>query len=438
MKKFLKKIALLSVVIIIIIACISFYKICYKNYYLTVTGIVEYADGIGRQIIDLEDLIGDEVEMNTTAIVNTKQYLPERFKEIIKIKNKKPGYVVLNEYSLSFGFQEDKRMQQILFDADKNRLRKSFNRIPREEQIFISYSMFESDRIPQHWVYRINSEWDMVVVPDQSLVDVYINSGVKKPIFVVPLGTNLETHLNAPLKKEAGKIFTFANFSAIEERKNLMKLLEAYHKTFNGNDKVRLLLSSRRDGGSYKELKEYILKNNVQGVEIDIGTKDSRFYNFAFENIDCYVSPSKGEGFSVIPREAMARGIPTIVSDALAQKTIANTGLVKVVPANKLVPGYYSHADKFIGNYYDIEVNDLAEAMLEVYKNYQKFLDNAPAARSWAEKGQYKYLKEEYINMVKPKKIILGDKNEITKDYLMTNSKELYNKWKHLKDKGLL
>jgi hypothetical protein len=35
--------------------------------------------------------------------------------------------------------------------------------------------------------------------------------------------------------------------------------------------------------------------------------------------------------------------------------------------------------------------------------------------------------------MVKPKKVILGDRNEITKDYLMTNSKELYNKFMNLK-----
>ena len=95
------------VTISLIIGAKYFYEICYKNYYLTVTGIVEYADGIGRQIIDFENLVGDDVEMNTTATIRKQEYIPERFQKILNIRNKKKGYVVLYEYSFPFSFTSD-------------------------------------------------------------------------------------------------------------------------------------------------------------------------------------------------------------------------------------------------------------------------------------------------------------------------------------------
>lgn len=425
------------VTISLIIGAKYFYEICYKNYYLTVTGIVEYADGIGRQIIDFENLVGDDVEMNTTATIRKQEYIPERFQKILNIRNKKKGYVVLYEYSFPFSFTSDSDVENYIFQSNKYKRKTKFNNIPREEQIYITYSMFESDRIANFWVYEINRNWDMVVVPDENLVDVYKNSGVTKPIFVVPLGTNLESHLQAPLKTKANKFFTFANLTSFEERKNILKLVQAYNKAFKDKNDVRLLLSPRRDGGSYESIMDYILESNVAGVTVDMGTKDNNYYNFLFSSIDCYVSPSKGEGFSVIPREAMARGIPVIISDILSQKTLVETGLVKSVEPVNRVPGFYNK-NMIVGDFEDISVLDLADAMLDVYNDYQKYLDKSAKARTWVERGQYKYLKDEYLNMVKPKKIILSDRNEITKEHLMTDSKELYNKWKHLQDIGAL
>jgi len=431
--KIIKKLLLILATILIVSGAVVFYEVCYRNYYLTLAGVVEFNDSMGRQTIDFENIVGDEIEMNTTATVRSLNNLPERFKKVLKRKNKKLGNVVLYEFHFPFRFQNEVTFNEEMFNQKTFKYRNSFNQLPRDKQIFIYYSMIESDRIPNFWVYEINKNWDMIVVPDQNLVKIYLDSGVTKPIFVLPLGTNLQDHLDAPLKSKANKTFTFANFSFLEDRKNLLKLVEAFHKSFKDNENTRLLLAPR----GYEEqdkiaLMEYILKNNIANITIDIGIKDNNFYNFYFTEVDCYVSPSKGEGFSIIPREAMARGIPTIVSDAIAQKTIAESGLVKSLKANIPIPGYYTRNRNLVGNFYDIDVDDLSNAMLDVYNNYQSYLDKASAARAWAEKGQYKYLKEEYLNMVKPKKVILGDRNEITKDYLMTNSKELYDKFLNL------
>jgi len=431
-----KYIIFLLITIVFLFGGVKFYQNVYKNYYLTIGGAIDYSDGLGKQAVDFTNLVSDDIEMNHVAVVNDSDFIPEKFKKILNIQNKKIGHVFLFEGWFPHHYADDGFMGNGLFDQKRDKYVNLINAIQRENQIYIAYSMFESDRIPSFWVYELNRHWDMVVVPDINLVNAYINSGVKIPIFVVPLGTNLQDHLNAPLKTMANKTFTFANLTSFESRKNILTLVQAYDRAFKNNKDVRLLLAPKRIYGEYdKSVLAYIISNNVHGVTVDIGVKDPSYYNFLFSQIDCYVSPSRGEGFSIIPREAMARGIPVIVSDALAQKTVADTGLVKVVHANKLIPAYYNDHIGLIGNFKDIEVDDLAKAMLDVYNNYQSYLDKAPAARKWAESGQYKHLKEEYINMVKPKKVILSDRNEITKDYLMTNSEELYNKFLKIRNK---
>jgi hypothetical protein len=37
---------------------------------------------------------------------------------------------------------------------------------------------------------------------------------------------------------------------------------------------------------------------------------------------------------------------------------------------------------------------------------------------------------QKYRNLVKPRSVILGNRNEITDDYLMTDSPALFNKYK--------
>src|SRR5690606_1798913 len=94
----------------------------------------------------------------------------------------------------------------------------------------ISYSMFESDAIPPLWVNILNSFYDMVVVPDPYLISVYKNSGVKIPIFVLPLGILIEDLLKIPLKEKIGDPFVFGMSAGFWERKNHIKILRAFAK----------------------------------------------------------------------------------------------------------------------------------------------------------------------------------------------------------------
>ena len=78
--------------------------------------------------------------------------------------------------------------------------------------------------------------------------------------------------------------------------------------------------------------------------------------------------------------------------------------------------GYVANCDK----------EDVKKAFLEMYANYDSYKGRAMEGRFWAKQYQWKTFKKRYLNIIKPKKVILGDRNIITDDYLMTDSKKLF------------
>lgn len=90
--------------------------------------------------------------------------------------------------------------------------------------------------------------------------------------------------------------------------------------------------------------------------------------------------------------------------------------------------------DRNVGYEFNCEVQDVQKALRDVYENYQIYLEKAQEARKWVKQFRWLELQNKYVNLVKPKKVILGDRNEITDDYLMTDSKALYYKYLNLKN----
>jgi len=96
---------------------------------------------------------------------------------------------------------------------------------------------------------------------------------------------------------------------------------------------------------------------------------------------DCFVAPSRGEGFGLIPLQTIALGIPTIISDTSGQAQFAHL-------ATGVVSGGKSVSKNFGGTWDEPSVNQLAEVMLDHYHNDQsgKATANAKLATefSWA------------------------------------------------------
>jgi hypothetical protein len=398
------------------------------RYDLTIVGEVSLNDGLGRQSTDLIETLGGRCRISfihaSNPNKNDVRSLPADVQKVLATSGKtRKGSVLIYEAPLS----ADRSCERWEGHFWQRYGLKENDR----QQIRIAYSMFESSRIPRSWVDIVNSSFDAVIVPDQYLVRVYERSGVAIPVFVIPLGRDLSQFLSAPLKTSANDPFVFATFSLCDRRKNTLKLVQAFARTFGDRPDVELRLYWRACFD--KEYREQILSetDTLSNVRIHEGPVDCARQFSRFQRIDCLVNVSTGEGFSIQPREAMALVIPVIATDNTSQSTVCASGLVRSVPATIKIPAIYPWKGDY-GVQYDCTIEDISSALLDVYTHYNTYLNRAPRCRVWAKTYDLTASQGLYISCIKPSRVVLGTVNAILPDGIMTTSPELVQKYRSI------
>lgn len=388
----------------------------YSQSDVTVMGPIKYADGIQGVAYSLIDILKSNYNVNFAKCgIGSVSYdqMSLKIKEIVDKSFSKSTNVLIFT-SLVSNFKEQ-------------------NLDVPQASIKIAYSMLEATSIPQSWTSALNTNFDAVVVPDEWLISVYKNSGVTIPIFVLPLPVYLDDFLELPNKIKPNRIFTFGISAGFGTDKNHELLLNSFEQEFRNEKNVKLLIHGRGNNKITDAIKQKIktkfLQNKVSLLNFEMPRAN---YVKFISSLDCYVLLSRGEGFSITPREAMAAGIPCILSNNTAHKTICNTGLVEPVKAEILTNSDYTIFGNFNGKKFNCTVADARAALRNVYNNYSKYLGLAKKSRSWVTKYKPENLRAYYNNLIKPKDLILGEENIITEDKLITNSKALYQKYKNL------
>lgn len=392
----------------------SFFSLL-QAYDLTLVGIMKYADGLGRIPIGLIDILKEDVEINFIPIAVDPVGINQEIKDIAFNSDKTPGKVSLLTSPIFW-------CEEQLF----------YQYVP-ESDIKIAYSMFESTQIPPRWVKILNNKFDAVVVPDPYLIKVYQNSGVKIPIFMIPIGMYLDDFLLKEKRSSSNQPFVFGGSAAYSPRKNIPLMIQAFAEEFGNSNEAILRIHGRL--GSIEQFQNLARTLGVSNIEFSTGDLSQKEYIEFIHSFDCYINLPKGEGFSCCPREALALGIPCILSNNTAQKTLCKSGFVRSVPSKIVERALYGikyYDSHRVGNQFNCEVKDVRQALRDVYTNYEHYLTLAQSARQWVKQYSWDQLKLKYLNLVKPKKIILGKKNIVTDSYLMTNSRELYKKYKKL------
>lgn len=424
MKKKIKLLVILSVVIALFATAPLLKKIGRKgfNYVcaficnpdVSIYGPILMADGIGRQTVELAQVLRKQHRVHIQSRYVKNLDLPPSIRNILQIKYKKTAPIAIVEECLWYPGQK---------------LDQFFSTTDAPDQIRYAYSMFEATQIMPEWVIMLNLYFDAVIVPDPFLVDVYINSGVTIPVFYIPLGIDISDFLKAPLKKAKTKgPFVFASLGKAEDRKNHQMAIRAFAKVLGNNPNAILYINCRAGEKEFKqELMDEVAKhkcNNIKFTELCL-RKDA--YLKFFRSVDCLLHFSKGEGFGIQPREAMALGIPVIITNNTAQTTICDSGLVKVVSSNIPEPAIYGK--RVIGEQFNCNLEDCCAAILDVYSNYNEHLNKSAEMRTWASAFDYSNISSQYNCLVSPQKVVLSDKNLITNDCIFTNSESLYQKY---------
>lgn len=191
---------------------------------------------------------------------------------------------------------------------------------PKAEWIISPFSKniaivpFETTLIPPSWVPRINS-FNALFVPCEQNKQMMIDSGIKIPIEIIHWG--VDTNKFFELKRPVKDIFTFGTMGALSRRKGTHILIDAFQRAFPNESDVRLICKT--SNRAYP----FMVKDNR--IEVQMGpVSHDELINEFFKRVDCFVFPTLGEGFGLTPLEAMATGIPSIVTGWSGPKEYMN------------------------------------------------------------------------------------------------------------------
>lgn len=241
---------------------------------------------------------------------------------------------------------------------------------------------WEYGSLPVEWAEFASSEAVTEIWAYSNFVrNCYIQSGVNPAkVTVVPCGVN--TKLFHPqgelLVLPTQKAFKFLFVGGTIPRKGPDVLLKAYFRAFSARDDVCLVV---KDFGTDSFYRGQGLGPEIEKLRQRKDAPEVLYLNNSFceaemaglyRACDCLVHPYRGEGFGLPVAEAMACGLPVIITNYGACLDFCHSGNALLVNA-KVVPATEKRAGNFetVGYPYwaEPDVEHLAHLMRWVYEN---------------------------------------------------------------------
>lgn len=123
---------------------------------------------------------------------------------------------------------------------------------------------------------------------------------------------------------------------ALDARKNVELVLAAMERLFDGGQQTTLVLAGQRWFGA-GAIEKQIERLKTRGLDIRaLGYLPDPVFYALMKRAGVFVFPSRYEGFGLPPLEAMALGVPTIISNAGSLAEVCGPG-ARVVDVNDAV-----------------------------------------------------------------------------------------------------
>jgi len=236
----------------------------------------------------------------------------------------------------------------------------SFSALGMNKRIYrIGYGVCETTSIPNHWASEIRNYCDETWVPS-TFVKKSFETKVKN-VHVVPNGYDPK-HFNPhaePIDFGTKDKFTFLCNAVMQDRKGTSILVNSFLEEFKNDDDVILILKSYGWGEGEKEWR----KNPKLKIIMD-PIPDEEMGGL-YTACDCFVLPTKAEGFGMPILEAMACGIPVITTRYSGHLDFCNDDNSFLIRVDHFEPAFGSDGNDWRGSWAVPDSEHLKDLMRE-------------------------------------------------------------------------
>lgn len=218
----------------------------------------------------------------------------------------------------------------------------------------IIYVPWESTGLVDGWLERMNSA-DEVWTPSPRAAEWFVAAGINKPVHVYPHGVD---KIWGPVRRSIEGTFNLFHHGGEAARKGWGETLQMFAEHFSGKD--TLMNFKMQLPGWNVPVPKVLIMDKVMSLEELVAL---------YQRMNLMVYPSWGEGFGLTPLQAMATGMPVLITSGwapyeylLPRECIIESELVDS-PWPKIHPGKMFKPD------YD----DMCKKALYIYCNYDAF-----------------------------------------------------------------
>jgi len=215
----------------------------------------------------------------------------------------------------------------------------------------VVFTMWETSVLPDRFRDTIK-QFDQVIVPCVHNVELF--SQYHKNVGLVPLGIDPKIWKPCPAPKN--KKFRFVAGGSSWQRKGLDIVVAAFEALHLVDAELVLKIPPVVKGEA-----PVISSPNIKIVDSWLTVAEE--YDL-YATADCFVAATRGEGFGLMPLQAIAMGIPTIMADNTGHSDFIHlaTESIPSAPTPASHPAVWNK-----GDWYEVTISDLREAMLNQY-----------------------------------------------------------------------
>ncbi len=242
-------------------------------------------------------------------------------------------------------------------------------RRPKTARLMSTWFYYELNSLPKKLVEDINSN-DQVYVCSAFVGRTFSEQGVTAPITV--LGHGFDPNFYTPTKRSRGEKFIFLCVAEHTPRKNLSVLIHCFEQAFQNVKDVRLILKLGLHGEG--DIRSHITQPNKVSMHRGRSLSEANLAGL-YKSAHCFVLPTRAEGFGMPILEAMATGLPVIVTNYSGHLDFCTEENSFLIANNDLVessPDCFPHIKSQWG---DPDPDHLISLMRLVYNNYDRALE---------------------------------------------------------------